>query len=239
MEFTIVVPHIISIVEKYSVVPQHLKKRLDTLKVFIPDLDKIEAQSRKWRDAKLLDDCEHSRDTYVSTLVRTERTYSRVLIQGFEDASKKLTLLFNKHGRDITDDRNIAKTQRIYNLVEDIENTTGMLDALAVFSLIPVYNAMKEANIRFDELWIRRNKELSEIEYVDSRTIRRSCVIAIDSLYEGIEYWSSESDDAQWKQLIAELSQLGDYYSQQIKARITRRKNKEDNDNEPLTPPQI
>jgi hypothetical protein len=49
----------------------------------------------------------------------------------------------------------------------------------------------------------------------------------------------SSSDDAQWTQLITELSQLGSYYDQQIKARETRRKNKDNNSNdEPLIVPQ-
>jgi hypothetical protein len=73
---------------------------------------------------------------------------------------------------------------------------------------------------------------------VDSKTIRANCVRAINAFYDGVEYWASESDDVQWTQLIAELSQLGSYYDQQIKARITRRKNKENVDDEPPIQPQ-
>jgi hypothetical protein len=239
MEFTIVAPHIVSITEKYSVVPVLLGRRFDALKSFLPELDKIEAQERRWRDAKTLNNCERSRDAYVNTLVRTEKTYSRTLIPGYEEASEKLTALFDKHGRDIAADRNTAETQRIYNLVEDIERTPGMTDVLATFALIPAYNAMKEANARFDELWRLRNKELSEEEHVDSKLIRSDCVKAIHAFYEGVEYWASESDDVQWTQLIAELSRLGSYYDRQIKARETRRKNKDNNsDDEPLIVPQ-
>jgi hypothetical protein len=226
-------------VDKYSVVPQQLGRRLEALKAFKPELKKIEAQEHRWRDAKTLDDHERSRDAYVNTLIRTERTYSRVTIPAYEEASKKLTALFDKHGRDIADDRNTAETQRIYNLVEDVERTSGMLEALDVFALTPVFNAMKETNALFDELWQRRNKELSEVEHVDSKAIRSDCVKAINALYEGIEYWAAESDDPAWSQLIAELSQLGSYYDRQIKARITRRKNKKNNEEEePLIKPQ-
>jgi hypothetical protein len=238
VEFTIVVPHIVSIAEKYPVVPQQLGKRFETVKSFLPDLGKIEAQERKWREAKTLNEHERSRDAYVNTLIRTERTYSRVVIPGFENASAKLTALFDKHGRDIADDRNTAETQRIYNLIEDIERTPGMLDTLAVFALTPAYNAMKDANANFDRLWQQRNKELSEVEHVDSKAIRTDCVKAIQDFYDGVEYWASESDDVQWTQLTAELSQLGSYYDQQIKARVTRRKNKENVDDEPPIQPQ-
>jgi hypothetical protein len=238
MEFTLLVPHIVFIVGKYSVVLQYLGKRFEALKAFLPELDKIEAQERKWRDAKTLNEYERSRDSYVNTLIRTERTYSRTVIPGYEEASEKLTALFDKHGRDIADDRNTAETQRIYNLVEDIERTPGMLNVLSSLALTPVYNAMKEANTRFDELWQQRNKELSEIEHVDSKTLRADCVRAINALYDGIEYWSAENDDVQWTQLIAELSQLGNYYDQQIKARITRRRNKENKEDETLIVPQ-
>jgi hypothetical protein len=234
VEFVRVILHIIAIAEKYSVVPQQLKKRFDTLKFFLPELDRIEVQERKWRESKTLDEYERSRDAYVNILIRIEQTHSQVSIPGFEEASKKLTTLFDKHGRDIASDRNIAETQRIYNLIEDIERTPGMLDILAIFAMTPAYNAMKEANSRFDELWQQRNKELSEVEHVDTKTIRADCVKAVHAFYEGIEYWGSESDDVQWSQLIAELSELGSYYDQQIKARITRRKNKENTDNELL-----
>jgi hypothetical protein len=237
-EFTLVVPHIIAIVDKYPVVRQRLDNRFAALDAFRPELEKIEAQERKWREAKTLDELERSRDAYVNTLIRTERTYSRVAIPAYEEASKKLTALFDKHGRDIADDRNTAETQRIYNLAEDIERTQGMSDALAVLALTPAYNAMKEANSSFDELWQRRNKELSEAERVDTKAIRSDCVKAINALYEGIEYWATENDDPAWSQLVAELSELGGYYARQIKARETRRKNKETAEKEPLIEPQ-
>jgi hypothetical protein len=233
-EFTRVVPHIVAIAKKYSVVVQKLEKRFGALQSFLPELDKIEAQARKWREAKTLKEYESSRSAYVNTLIRTEQTHSRVSIPASEEASKKLTALFDKHKRDIASDRNTAKTQRISNLIEDIERTPGMLDVLATFALMPVYNAMKETNSRFDELWQLRNKELSEVEHVDSLAIRTECGKAIQAFYEGVEYWCSESDDVQWSQLIAELSELGSYYKQQIKARMTRRKNKENGDNEPM-----
>jgi hypothetical protein len=237
-EFTLVAPHIVIIIDKHSIVEQQLQKRADALKTLLPELDKIEAQERKWHDAKQLDEYERLRDSYVNTLIRTERTYSRVAVQGYEEASAKLTALFDKHGRDIADDRNTAETQRLYNLAEDVERSAGMLDALATFALVPVYNAMKEANIRFDELWQRRNAELSKMEHVDSKAIRTTCVKAINALYDGIEYWAAESEDPAWKPLIDELSRLGAYYKQQIKARATRRKNRESGEDESLIKPQ-
>jgi hypothetical protein len=237
VEFTLVVPHIITIADGYPVVHQQLERRFQTVGAFGPELKKIEAQERKWRDAKTLGELERSRDTYVSTLIRTERMYAQIVIPDYDEASKKLTALFDKHGRDIANDRNTAETQRIYNLVEEIERTPEILDALAVLALTPIYKAMKEANRSFDELWQRRNKELSEVEDVDSKMIRTDCVKVISALYEGIEYWVAEDDDPAWKQLVAELSQLGSYYSRQIKARETRRRNRDNKDNntdEPL-----
>ncbi|MDR1224018.1 MAG: DUF6261 family protein [Tannerella sp.] len=238
MEFTLVVPHILTIVER-SPHAQQLEKRLNGVKAFLPDLDRIEAQERRWHDARLLDESERSRDGYVSTLIRTEKTFSHVVIPGYEDASEKLTALFNKHGRDIASDRNIAETQRIYNLVEDIERTPGMKDLLNRFALMPAYESMKQANIRFDELWQQRNRELSENERVDSKLIRTNCVKALNVLYDGIDYLAAESEDREtWTQLIRELSRLSSYYRQQMKARKTRQKNKDNTADEPLIRPE-
>jgi hypothetical protein len=238
VEFTIAVPHIVSIAEKFPAVSRQMGKRFDALKAFLPELDKIEAHERKWHDAKILNEYERSRDAYVNTLIRTERTYSRFAVPGYEDASEKLTALFDKHGRDIASDRNTAETQRIYNLVEDIERTPGMPDVLSAFALMPAYNAMKEANANFDALWQQRNRDLGEVEHVDTKTIRKNCIQALSAFYDGVEYWASESDDPEWMQLIAELSQLGSYYDRQIKARMTRRKNKENIGDEPPIQPQ-
>jgi hypothetical protein len=236
-EYTLLVPHIITIVDKYPCTAP-LKKRVYALKAFSPELDKIEVQDRKWHDSRLLNEAENSRDGYVNTLIRTERTYARVVMPGYEEASEKLTALFDKHKRDIASDHHIAETKRIYNLVEDIERTPGMLDVLAVFALTPAYNAMKESNIRFDDLWQRRNKELSEADRVDAKMVRINSVNAIHALYDGIEYQAAESDDPAWTSLIRELSQLGAYYKQQLKARITRRKNKTEREDEPLIQPE-
>jgi hypothetical protein len=40
------------------------------------------------------------------------------------------------------------------------------------------------ANMRFDELRQQRNKELGEIEHVDSKTLRSDCVRVINALYD-------------------------------------------------------
>jgi hypothetical protein len=237
MEFTLVVPHILSIVEPSPVASQ-TGRRLIEVKAFLPDLDRIEAQERRWREAGQLNEAERARDEYVNTLIRTERTYSRVVVPGYEEASKRLTALFDKHGRDIATDTNIAETQRIYNLVEDIERTPDLLETLATLALMPVFEAMKHANSQFDALWQQRNRELSESERVDSKAIRANCVKALNALYEGIEYLASESDDPAWTQLIRTLSRLGSYYKQQLKARIARRKNKTTSEDEPLIRPQ-
>jgi hypothetical protein len=212
-EFTLVVPHILGIVAGSPFV-QQLERRLDGVKAFLPDLDRIEAQERRWHDAGLLDEAERLRDGYVGTLIRTEKTFSRVAVPGYEEAAEKLTALFDKHGRDIASDRNIAETQRIYNLTEDVERTSGMVEILSRFALMPAYEGMKQANIRFDELWQQRNRELSENERVDSKSIRAGCVRAINTLYDGIEYLATESEDPAWMSLIRELSRLNSYYKQ-------------------------
>jgi hypothetical protein len=238
MEFTLAVQHVFAIVSRSPLAPQ-LGKRLKALEAFFPDLDKIEAQERRWRDARLLDEAERSRDAYLNTLIRTEKTFSRVMVPGYEEEAGKLTALFDKHGRNIASDRNIAETQRIYNLVEDIERTPGMTAILDRFALTPAYEAMKQTNVRFDELWQQRNKELSENERVDSKAIRANCVKAVVALYAGIEYLASEGEDPVWSPLIRELNQLSSYYKRQLKARETRRKNRENVTDDPLIRPEM
>jgi hypothetical protein len=226
MEFTLVVPRIVAIVESHDPDALRLKNRLDAVKSFLPDLAKIEAQERRWPDANLMEGCESTRDDMVNIMIHVEHTYARVSVPGLEEASQKLTALFDKHKRDIATDNRTSETQRIYNLVEDIERTPGFQEkVLEVFSLLSVFQTMKEANIKFDELWRRRNRELSEIEKVDSKTIRMKCGKAISSLYEGIEFYAAEYGEPAYHALIRELNKLSAYYKQQIKARITHRKN--------------
>jgi hypothetical protein len=238
VEFVWVVPHIVTIV-KESPLASKLDKRLNGVISCLPDLGKIEAQERKWHESKQINEAEHARDDYVNTLIRVERAYSRVVIPEYEEASKQLTALFDKHKRDIATDTNIGETQRIYNLVEDVERTPALLNALNTLALTPVYKLMKEANSRFDELWKQRNKDLSEHEHVDAKAIRSNCVGTINILYEGIEYLAHEEDyTPEWLSLIRRLSQVGTYYKQQLKARSTRRKNKiKTEDEPPIQPP--
>jgi hypothetical protein len=69
VEFTLAVPHIVGIVGRYPCVRWQLEKRLETLEAFLPDLDRIEAQERRWREAEALDEDERLRDAYVKTLI--------------------------------------------------------------------------------------------------------------------------------------------------------------------------
>jgi hypothetical protein len=233
MEFTIVVPRIVAIVESHDPDALRLTGRLNAVKAFLPDLDRIEVQERKWRESALLAESERVRDDMVNTIIRVERAYARVTVPGCEEASEKLTALFDKHKRDIAADGDTAETQRIYNLTEDIERTPGLPEALNGLALTPAYNAMKEANIRFDELWRKRNKELSEKDKVDSKAIRVACVQAVNHLYDGIDFYVVEYGVEAYRPLIMEINKLNAYYRQHIEAGLTLRKK---NSNKPVQP---
>jgi hypothetical protein len=235
MEFTLVVPRLISIVDNHNPESLGLAGRLNIVKRFLPDLDRMEAQERRWNEAAQLDECERSRDSMVNLLIRTERMYARAVVPGYEDASEKLTALFDKHKRDIAADNVTSETQRIYNLAEDIERTPGMLEALNTLALLPAYHAMKEANNRFEELWRKRNRELSEKDQVDSKAIRSACTQALNSLYDAIDFLASEQGES-FRPLILEINQLSAYYKQRIKARITYRKKTGTPDTEIIKP---
>ncbi len=225
MEYTLVVPRIIAIVENHNPEALRLSKRMDALKAMQPELDRIEAHERRWHASQEKNDCEHRRDQMVNALIRTERTYANLEVLSLSEASKLLTQLFDKHGRDIASDNETSQTQRIYKLVEDIERSPAVKEVLVSLALMPVYETLKAANIRFDELWILRNKETSEVLPVDTRAIRLACDKALADLLNGIEYCAIEYNAADYQLLISELSKLGGYYKQQLKARQTRLKN--------------
>ncbi len=227
MEYVLVVLRIIEIVERHVPDALHLRKSLNRLKAFVPELQRIEAMMRKWRKSRELDECEHLRDDMVDTLIRTERNYAKVSVPETNAASKMLTALFDKHKRDIATDTDTAETQRIYKLVEDVERDAAMLDALTLLALMPFFNMMKEANRQFDELWKERNRELGEENRANAKAIRAGCDKALTALANAIEHCSGEYDDLDYQPLAKELNRQSDFYKQQLKARATRRKNGE------------
>ncbi len=238
MEYTLVVPRIINIIERYFPESLRITRRLDALKAFLPELDKIEAHERRWHASQEKNDCERQRDEAVNAIIRTERTYSHLAIPAMNEVSKMLTHLFDKHGRDIASDNETSETQRIYNLVEDIERTPGMPEALEAFALTPIYENMKNNNIRFDELWRQRNKETSEITTVDVKAIRCACDKALIDLFNGIEYCAAEYTAEEYIPLINELNKLAVYYRQNLKARHIRLQNGAKSQEEPIMQPE-
>lgn len=236
MEYALIVPRILRIADSYDPERLHLGRRLNRAKAFLPELQRIEAIERKWHKSRQLGDSEFTRDIMVNTIIQMVRAFMRINIPVKSKAAELLDTLFDKHGRDIAVDSDTAETQRIFNLVKDVEASAELREAMNVLGLAEVFDYMKSANIEFNDLWEERNRELGQKEPVNTKAVRQKCNKALTALFDAIEHNSAEYEELDYLPLAKELNKQAAFYRQQLKARATRRKNNEKDKGEDIKP---
>jgi hypothetical protein len=106
------------------------------------------------------------------------------------------------------------------------------MDSLKELSLNQLFERMCEVNQEFDALFMTRKQRQAETERVDTRAIRNECDKAITLLWNAIDHCIVERGADAYIPLVNAINALNAYYKQQLAARATRRKAKQQVENE-------
>ncbi len=223
-EYPLVVTRIIDIVAAYNPKELHFENSFDRLAAFRPQLDKIEIQEKFDKDSVTLSELDQERNKCFSIIYTVVKAFVRTSIVETANHANCIMTVLKKHGSDIVSANYTAKTERLYNLTEDISSMSDAIKALEKLSLLPLFEQMKERNTAFDNLFMQRNQRQAETERIDVRTVRIECDKAITQLWNAIEFCSNEYGEEQYLPLLNVVNNFNSYYRQQLAARATHRK---------------
>ena len=226
-EYPLVVKRLIDIVGSFDVATLKLEASYNKLASFLPNLAKIEVQEKSDSDSKRLDELDQIRDTNYNIIHSVAKNFQRSTIQEFSDYGHKIVSLVNKRKSDIPTTNYTAETKRLYDFIADAESQPEIMEAIEKLSLSEQFAEMKQANIDFDELFMERNKRQAE-NRIDVLTIRRECDKAITKLWSAIDQGCYEDGKEMYMPMLNIINHLNSYYKQQLTARATRRKAKQD-----------
>jgi hypothetical protein len=239
-EFPFVYEQTVMICEKHNVNSIHLGKSYDELVSFRPEIESLKVYLRKNKKFASAGNMDVERDTLTNTLNRVVKGYENVDLPEYRLHYDVLSALLLKHDtKTIAKDTRAAETERLQGLEADINSNTEAQAAIAFFGLTPLVTRLFEANREYIILFHEYIAEKGSEQYINVPLLRSTCSKSLVQFLDAVQYSAYVYEDVDYKTLINELIKLNQYYSQQLKARATRRKNgKKTNEEPPIQPPE-
>jgi hypothetical protein len=238
-EFVPVAIYTVDICGKYNNEALHLGKSYGELSAFRPVLESVKVYMRKNKKLTRLGKLDEERDVLIRCVNNTVNSFDNVDIPEIYERCEILSNLLEKHkAKTIANDNRTAETERLQKLETEINASAEIKAAFAQFGLQTVVNRLFAANREYDALFREYIAEKSAEERIDTVDLRKNCTKALGQYFDAVQYCAFANESIDYKLLINELMQLNAYYSQQLKARATRRKNGKTVDEEPpIEPP--
>ena len=236
-EYPLVINRIIDIVGAHAPQAIHLGQSYDRLAAFRTELSKIEVQERADKESALLSELDQRRDTFFNVIYNAAKALQRVPFAEVSNHAHRIVTLFKKHGSHMPTTNYTAQTKRMYDMAADVTAQPDVIASLEALSLRPLFEQMVDVNREFDETFMQRNQRQAETERVDARTIRLECDKALTLLWNAIEFCMTEYGEENYLPMVNAINRLNAYYKQQLAARATRRKAKQEVEKEePIKP---
>jgi hypothetical protein len=237
-EFILVVIYTIDICGKHNNVILHLDKSFDELSSFRPVLESLKVYVRKNEKVTRLGELDDERDTLIICVNNVVNAFEDINIPEINESHEILSTLLNNHkAKTIASDSRTSETERLQKLENDVNASTEIQSAFAKFGLQPVVTRLFASNKEYDALFREYIIEQSAQERIDTMELRKNCTKALMQYFDAVQYCAFAYEDLDYNPLINELKQLSAYYSQQLKARATRRNNGKTTDEEPSIEP--
>jgi hypothetical protein len=239
-EFVLVAIYIIDICGKHNNEVLHLGKSYSELLTFRSSLESLKVYVRKNEKLTRLGQSDDERDDLIRCVGKVVDGYEGIYLPEIRTNYEILSSLLDAHkAKTIASDSRTSETERLQKLEADVNASAGIQTAFAQFGLQPVVNRLFAANREYDALFREYISSKSVEEHTDTRELRKNCTKALIQYFDAVQYCAFAHEDLDYNPLINELNQLGEYYSQQLKARETRRKNSKATDEEPSIEPPI
>jgi hypothetical protein len=216
----------------------HLEKSFNELNSFQGPIDNLSVYVRKNEKLSRAGQADDVCDNLLRALNRVVDGFGYVDIPEIRVHCDVLDKLFSKHNlHTIVRATRAAETERIQMFEKDINVNIEAQNALAAFGLTQVARRLFEVNREYEIFFREYIAEKSEEQRVDVVLLRRECTKALTQFFDAVQYSAYLYEELNYLPLVNELSKLNRYYTQQLNARATRRKNgKKTNEEPPIEP---
>jgi hypothetical protein len=177
---------------------------------------KVDQGSEITRHIIALDD---RRDDAIICLTAVANAFLNHFDKTIKSAAEKLDSCIQRYGNRIYRLNYRAETSTITNLVEEIERTPELLEALKVLGLTSLLHELKESNEAFNDKYLARIKERAEAPKESSVELRKTAQTQFHELNDLIDAHIIVSGITAYEPLVNQLNVLIEKYNAIVKAR--------------------
>jgi hypothetical protein len=225
-EFAIVYEQTAGICEKHDISALHLDKSYGELASYQPTIESLKVYLRKNEKLGRVGKLDDERGLLMNVTIHVVKAYSTVDMPEINLHQEQLEALLAKHNaKTIASDSRPSETERLKLLDADINASTDIQTAISVLGLTPVIARLFAANREYDILFREYIAEKGAEQHIDTLLLRQNCTKSLTQFFDAVQYSAYIYEELDYLPLINELNKLNQYYSQQLKARATRRKN--------------
>jgi hypothetical protein len=238
-EFPTVYHQTLNICRKHDPEALHLEKSFAELESFAVLIDAMDVCVRRYKKLLLAGELDMERDRLSNAVYKVTKNYGNVDLPDIREHFDLLSPIVEKHRtKTVAGSTRTAETKRILMLENDVNaGGAAVAAALAAFGLTTVTVRLFAANREYDAIISAYIAEKSEAQKLNIAELRRGATKALTQFFDAVQYSAYIYEDLDYRPLVSELSELNRYYSQQLKARASRRKaGKKTIDEEPIPP---
>jgi hypothetical protein len=212
-----------------------LGKSYSELSVFRPELESLHVYVRKNEKMTRLGELDDERNKLIRCMNNVINCFENIDIPGISEDYTLLSTLLDKHkAKTIANDSRTSETERLQKLETDVNASVAVQASFTKFGLQPVVSRLFASNSEYDAIFREYIAEKSSEERVHATELRKNCTKALGQYFDSVQYCAFANENIDYNP----LKQLSAYYNQQLKARITRRKNNQATEEEsPIEPP--
>lgn len=174
----------------------------------IAKLESVFTIARKNGNTELLESLDARRDRAIIGIKTLAEAYENHFDQSTVNAAKVLLILMNKYGSGIAYFNYIDETNTISNIVKEMQSETKAVSAVTLLNISTWVNELEQANTAFNNLFIERNKDISEQPDQNLKNLRNPVLKQYELLVEKTSSYLSVTDIPEYKAILDQMETI-------------------------------
>ena len=218
-EFIQFLKDLISICRNSDAAGLHIEVLLGSIEESIHKLELLLRREEGSDLTKEIAELDERRDKALVTLVTLTKGFTTHFEEAKSLAAEKIITVIDKYGSSIYDLNYRAETTILSNLVRDLESDAEAAVAVNTLELKPVVDEIKTANTQFNEKYLARIDERSEMPNENTVELRKTAISQYRGLVGLLEGYMMAYGPDKYLEVVNKLNELIDKYSETITSR--------------------
>lgn len=167
----------------------------------------------------LLARLDDQRDQAVICLRQVSEGYSHHPQEKLQAAAQTVLACIDKYGDKLYSLNYSAETAALKNLVRDFQTVQECIDAIQALGMDTVVTEMKNANLKFEKLFVQRLEEFSQEELASTKAMNQQTTEAYKTLVQHIDAHATLAPSEAYTSFINHINENIEHFNQLVDRR--------------------